>query len=249
MSSSAAPPSSHHQAGPVALITGAGSGVGRAAAVALAGRGWRVVALGRTASALDETARQCTDLDRVRTRQADVRRPTETEHAVAETLAAWGRIDALVNAAGTNVPARSFEALSLEDYHDLVDTNLHGSFYAVRAVLPAMRAAGRGTIVNVVSIAGRRASVLSGVGYAVSKFGQAGLTQAINAEENRHGLRATAVFPGDIDTPLLDRRPNPPPAAARTAMLTAEDVAACILLALELPDRAVVDEIVVRPRV
>jgi NADP-dependent 3-hydroxy acid dehydrogenase YdfG len=233
----------------VAVITGAGSGVGRATAVALADRGWRVVALGRTASALAETARQCAAADRVRTHQADVRRLPEIERAVAETLADWGRIDALVNAAGTNVPDRSFKTLSLADYHDLVDTNLHGSFYAVRAVLPAMRSAGRGIIVNVVSIAGRRASALSGAGYAISKFGQAGLTQAINAEENQHGVRATAVFPGDIDTPLLDRRPDPPPAAARSTMLTAEDVAACILLAIELPDHAVVDEIVVRPRV
>jgi NADP-dependent 3-hydroxy acid dehydrogenase YdfG len=223
--------------------------VGRATAVALASRGWRVVALGRTAASLAETARQCAAADRVRTHQADVRRLPEIERAVAETLADWGRIDALVNAAGTNVPKRSFKTLSLADYHDLVDTNLHGSFYAVRAVLPAMRSAGRGIIVNVVSISGRRASALSGAGYAISKFGQAGLTQAINAEENQHGVRATAVFPGDIDTALLDRRPNPPPAAARSTMLTAEDVAACILLAIELPDHAVVDEIVVRPRV
>ncbi len=173
--------------------------------------------LGRTASSLTETARQCAAHDHVRTYPTDVRRPPETGRAVAETLSAWGRIDALVNAAGTNVPNRSLELLSHADYHDLVDTNLHGSFYAVRAVLPAMRSAGRGNIVNVVSIAGPRASALSGAGYAVSKPGQAGLTQAINAAENRHGVRATAVFPGDIDTPLLEpaasirrqRRPGP----------------------------------------
>jgi NADP-dependent 3-hydroxy acid dehydrogenase YdfG len=249
MSSSTSPLSSDPGAAPVVVVTGAGSGVGRATAIALATRGWRVAVLGRTPGTLAETARHCAAADRVRTHQVDVRQPAASERAVAETLAAWGRIDALVNAAGTNVPGRSLEVLSLADYHDLVDTNLHGSFYAVRAVLPAMRAAGRGIIVNVVSISGRRASALSGAGYAVSKFGQAGLTQAINAEENRHGLRATAVFPGDIDTPLLDRRPDPPPAAARTTMLTADDVAACIVLAIELPDRAVVDEIVVRPRV
>jgi NADP-dependent 3-hydroxy acid dehydrogenase YdfG len=249
MGDGASPSSSRQGPGPVAVITGAGSGVGRATAIALAGRGWRVAVLGRTASSLNETARQCAAGDRVRIHQTDVRRPPESEQAVADALCAWGRIDALVNAAGTNIPNRSLELLSLGDYHDLVDTNLHGSFYAARAVLPAMRAAGRGIIVNVVSIAGRRASALSGAGYAVSKFGQAGLTQAINAEENRHGVRATAVFPGDIDTPLLDRRPEPPPPAARAAMLTAEDVAACILLAIELPDHAVIDEIVVRPRV
>jgi NADP-dependent 3-hydroxy acid dehydrogenase YdfG len=249
MSSSASSTTAGPGPGSVAVITGAGSGVGRAIAIALVGRGWRVVALGRTASSLAETASRCSAPERIRTQVADVRRLPEIERAVAETLASWGRIDALVNAAGTNVPNRSFKALSLADYHDLVDTNLHGSFHAVRAVLPTMRSAGHGIIVNVVSLAGRRASPLSGAGYAISKFGQAGLTQAINAEENQHGVRATAVFPGDIDTPLLDRRPNPPPVAARAIMLTAEDVAACILLAIELPDHAVVDEIVVRPRV
>jgi NADP-dependent 3-hydroxy acid dehydrogenase YdfG len=232
----------------VAIVTGAGSGVGRAVALELAARGWRVALLGRTPRTLDDTRALADPAARVAVHPADVGRHQQVDAAVAAVLAAWGRIDALVNAAGTNAPRRSLAEVSLETYHELVDANLHGSFHAARAVLPAMRRAGRGVIVNVVSVAGRRASALSGVGYVVSKFGQAGLTQSLNAEENRHGIRACAVFPGDIDTPLLDRRPEPPPAAARARMLTAGDVAACVLLAIELPERAVVEEIVVRPR-
>jgi NADP-dependent 3-hydroxy acid dehydrogenase YdfG len=111
-----------------------------------------------------------------------------------------------------------------------------------------MRRRKSGTIVNIVSEAGRRASPKSGDGYVISKFGMAGLTQSINAEEGGNGIRACSVFPGDIDTPLLDKRPNPPAPEARRTMLRSEDVAQCVLLAINLPERAVVEEIVIRPR-
>ena len=233
----------------IAIVTGAGTGVGRATAIALAKRGWRVAILGRTQATLDETRALCAAGERVVAHVVDVGRNDQVERAVAAVSAAWGRVDVLVCAAGTNTPQRSIAAVSLEKYHELVDANLHGSFYAARAVLPGMRSRRRDLIVTVVSIAGKKASALSGVGYVVSKFGQGGLTQAINAEENANGIRACAVYPGDIDTPILLKRPNMPPPEARANMLTADDVAACVLLAVDLPERAVVDEIVVRPRV
>jgi NAD(P)-dependent dehydrogenase (short-subunit alcohol dehydrogenase family) len=102
--------------------------------------------------------------------------------------------------------------------------------------------------VNIVSDAGKQASPKAGPAYVMSKFGLAGLTQSINAEERGNGVRACAVFPGDIDTPLLEKRPSPPDAEARSRMLQAEDVAACVLLAITLPERAIAEEIVIRPR-
>jgi NAD(P)-dependent dehydrogenase (short-subunit alcohol dehydrogenase family) len=102
--------------------------------------------------------------------------------------------------------------------------------------------------VNIVSDAAKQASAKAGPAYVMSKCGLAGLTQAINAEEKADGIRACAVFPGDIDTPLLDLRPNPPSGEAREKMLRAEDVAACVMLAIQLPQRAIVEEILVRPR-
>jgi NAD(P)-dependent dehydrogenase (short-subunit alcohol dehydrogenase family) len=111
-----------------------------------------------------------------------------------------------------------------------------------------MRARGRGTIVNIVSDAGKQASPKAGPAYVMSKFGLAGLTQSINAEERGRGIRACAIFPGDIDTPLLEKRPSPPTAEARAKMLQAEDVAACVLLAINLPERAIVEELIIRPR-
>jgi NADP-dependent 3-hydroxy acid dehydrogenase YdfG len=111
-----------------------------------------------------------------------------------------------------------------------------------------MREQGVGTIVNIVSDAGKRASAKAGPAYVASKFGLAGLTETINAEERERGIRACAIFPGDVATPLLDLRPSPPSAEARQAMLQPEDVAACVMLAINLPDRAIVEELVVRPR-
>jgi NAD(P)-dependent dehydrogenase (short-subunit alcohol dehydrogenase family) len=163
-------------------------------------------------------------------------------------LAEFKEVDVLVNAAGTNAPKRALEVLSLADYHLMIGANLNGAYYCVQALLPQMRARRSGTIVNIVSDAGKQASPKAGPAYVISKFGLAGLTQAINAEEKPNGIRACAIFPGDIDTPLLDKRPAPPDAEARARMLQPEDVAACALLAIQLPPRAVVEEILVRPR-
>jgi len=130
----------------------------------------------------------------------------------------------------------------------MISTNLNGAYYCVQAFLPQMRSCGKGTIVNINSEAGKRASPKAGPAYVMSKFGLAGLTQSINAEERAAGIRACAIFPGDIDTALLDKRPQPPDLAARAAMLRAEDVAACALFCINLPPHVLVEEMVVRPR-
>lgn len=232
----------------VAVVTGAGSGVGRATALLLAERGWLVALLGRRPDALETTRTLAgAAADRLTAIPCDIGAQVDVERAFAELHEQHGAINVLVNAAGTNTPARGLAELSLPDYHRLLDTNLNGAYYCVRAVLPGMRQQSRGTIVNVVSDAGLRANAKAGVAYVVSKFGMAGLTQSINAEERGNGIRACAVYPGDIDTEILERRAVPPTAAARRAMLQADDVAQCVLLAITLPPRAIVEELVVRP--
>lgn len=234
---------------PTAVITGAGSGVGRAIAVALARQNWRVALLGRTKSALDETAR-LTGLEThdVLVIPCDIGRAEQVQAMARAVLDVFTTVDVLVNAAGTNAPKRALEVLSLEDYHAMIDTNLHGAYYCVQAFLPQMRQRKAGTIVNIVSDAGKTASAKSGPAYSMSKFGLAGLTQSINAEERGNGVRACAIFPGDINTPLLDKRPAPPDAAARERMMQPEDIAECAMLAINLPPRTIVEEILVRPR-
>ena len=232
-----------------AVITGAGSGVGRAVALGLAREGWRVALVGRRADSLQETISLEGDCSgEMLALPCDIGNAEAVSQMAAQVLAQFGTVDVLVNAAGTNVPRRSLHELSPADYHRILDANLNGAYYCVQAFLPGMRARQTGTIVNIVSDAAKQASAKAGPAYAISKFGMAGLTQAINAEERANGVRACSVFPGDIDTPLLDQRPSPPPAEARQKMLHASDVAACALLVIQLPPRALVEEILIRPR-
>jgi NADP-dependent 3-hydroxy acid dehydrogenase YdfG len=232
----------------VAIVTGAGSGVGRATAVKLAQQGWSLALIGRTESTLEETARLSGAKERCLVHRMKIGDLAATREMADAVLKRFERVDLLVNAAGTNVPKRSLEVLSMEDYHEMIDSNLNGAFYLVQSVLPTMRRQKSGMIVNIVSDAGRQASPKAGPGYVISKFGMVGLTQAINQEERGHGVRACAILPGDIDTPLLDKRPSPPPPEARARMLQPEDVADCVMLAVNLPDRAVVEELLIRPR-
>ena len=228
-----------------AVITGAGSGVGAAIALALAAEGWRIALVGRRRELLEAVAGQITD---ALVCPCDIGEAEAVAALGPLILAELGGVEVLVNSAGTNVPRRSFDTLSLEDYHSMIAANLNGAYYCAQAFLPHMRERGSGTIVNIVSEAGKAASPKAGPGYVISKFGMAGLTQSINAEERGRGIRACAIFPGDIDTPILDKRPNPPNAEARSRMMMPEDIAACALLAIQLPSRAVIEELLVRPR-
>jgi len=231
-----------------AVITGAGSGVGRATALLLARNGWRCVILGRTESTLKETAVLAGKLaSQLIPHICDISDTAAVGRMARFAHEQLGEVEVLVNAAGTNTPKRSLKELSFEKYRELVETNLTGAYVCVQAFLPRMRERKSGTIVNIVSDAGKAASPKSGPAYVISKFGMAGLNQSINVEEKQNGIRACAIFPGDIDTPLLDKRPAPPPLEARKRMLQSEDVAECAWLAINLPPRAVVEEIVIRP--
>ncbi len=232
-----------------AVVTGAGSGVGRATALQLLKSGWQVALVGRREALLQETATLAgVSASQVFIGAADIGDAAAVESLGARILEEFGSVDVLVNAAGTNAPQRALEVLSLADYHLMLNTNLHGAYYCVQAFLPGMRAQGSGTIVNVISDAGKQASPKAGPGYVMSKFGLAGLTQAINAEERSRGVRAIGIFPGDIDTPLLDKRPVVPDAQARARMMKPEDVAECVVFCINLPAHVVVEELIVRPR-
>lgn len=232
-----------------AVITGAGSGVGRAVALKLAQQRWCVAIVGRRTEALQETIQLAgADASRITQHVCDIGNSAAVAEMGARVLAEFGAVELLVNAAGTNAPQRSLEVLSLADYHTMIATNLNGAYYCVQAFLPQMRARHSGTIVNIVSDAGKLASAKAGPGYVMSKFGLAGLTQCLNAEERAQGIRACAIFPGDIDTPLLNQRPFPPDAAARATMMRAEDVAECVVFCVNLSPHVIVEEMLVRPR-
>lgn len=231
------------------VVTGAGSGVGRAIAFALAKEGWRVALIGRHAGTLTETAKLAGAAGKnMLICPCDIGDANAVQEMGKKVLWEFKEVEVLVNAAGTNAPQRALEVLSMEDYQAMINTNMNGAYYCVQAFLPGMRSRKSGTIVNIVSDAGKQASPKAGPAYVMSKFGMAGLTQSINAEERGNGVRACAVFPGDIDTPLLLKRPQPPAPEARQKMLQPEDVAACAMLAINMPPRVIVEEILVRPR-
>jgi NAD(P)-dependent dehydrogenase (short-subunit alcohol dehydrogenase family) len=245
-------------AGQVAVVTGAGTGIGRAAALAFAAEGAHVALSGRRAGPLEEVAQAIREQSRgsgaggaaeALVVPGDVSDPTDVAGLFDAALARWGRIDLLLNNAGINTKERNIHDISIEDWQRVVDINLSGSFYCARQALETMRRQRSGTIINLVSGAGKRAGAIAGVAYSASKFGQAALTQSINDEERAFNIRACSVFPGEVDTPIIDLRPVVPSAEARAAMLQPEDVAAAILLVATLPPRAMIDEIVIRPTV
>lgn len=233
-----------------AVVTGGGSGVGQAVVLRLLEEGWNVGVIGRRKEALDETAEKAGDVgQRLMLCAGDISIEEHVEALRDEVVSAFGKVHAVVNSAGINVKNRRFEVLSREDYENVIGVNLTGAFNCVQAFLPGMREMGEGTIVNIVSEAGKIANGKAGAPYIMSKFGMDGLTQAINMEEREGGIRACSIYPGDINTPILDKRPSPPPADVRTKMIQPEDIADCVMLVINLPGRTTVEEMMVRPTV
>lgn len=231
-----------------AVVTGASSGVGAATALALARMGIQVAVMARRLERLHDVVRQIERAGgRAVAKAADLSDASAAEQAMGEVVEALGQVDALVNCLGTNLPNRALTELSIADWDMLLATNLSAVFYCVHAVLPAMRSRGGGLIVSVSSLAGARPATLSGAGYSAAKAGLNMLSGCINAEEGRNGIRSCVIVPGDIDTELLERRPRPPTPEERSRMLQSEDVASLIVAVVEQPERALVEEIYVRP--
>lgn len=236
--------------GRVAIVTGGSSGIGRAAARALAAAGARVAIVARSGDVITALAEEIAASGGEATAYAaDVSEGEAMATVTAQVLAAWGRVDLLVANAGVNTKERALHNIALEQWERVVDTNLTGVFYGAKAVLPMMRERGEGLIIIVASMAGRRPGTLSGIAYGASKAGAISVAHSINAEEKPNGIRATAILPGDTATAILDHRPSPPPAAAREQMLQPEDVAAAIVFVAAQPHRVTIDELWITPTV
>jgi NADP-dependent 3-hydroxy acid dehydrogenase YdfG len=236
--------------GRVALVTGAGSGIGRAAAMALARSGLAVALAGRRQEALEDSAaniRAAVPNARLTVASGDVSIPEDVARMISNVEQSLGPIDVLVNNAGINVPARSLRELKWADWHRLIEVNLHGCYLCTQAVLPGMRERGAGTMIHIGSYAALRPSALAGAAYTAAKAGLAGLSSVINAEEGAYGIRSTVITLGETNTPILDHRPQPPSAQSRLHAVQPEDVAACIELIVSLPARVTIEDIVVVP--
>lgn len=230
----------------VALITGASSGIGKATALAFSKAGIHTALLGRSQAKLEAVAEAIEQrggksslyvLD-----LAEVDRVKERLGAIAADL---GTIDILVNNAGRGYTAEILDT-PLTDWQAVIDLNLTSVFQGIQAILPGMRARQQGTIVNVISVAGRQAFPGWGA-YCASKFGLMGLSKALAAEERSHGIRVVALCPGAVDTPLWESD-SVQSEFDRSAMLSPETVAETILHTVGLPQQAVVEELVLMPQ-
>lgn len=218
-------------AGQIAVVAGASSGIGQATAARLVARGMTVHALARRAPSVAGATAHAVDVtDRA---------------AVDAAIAAIERIDALVYCAGTNLPKRRLGELTAEAWDELVAANLTGAFNLVHAALAKLRAS-RGDIVIVSSVSARWPDA-SGPAYQAAKGGLSSFAHAVALEERERGIRVCAIEPGMVDTPIMDKRPQPPDAATRAQMLQPADVAEAIAFVLALPKRAAVPELVILP--
>lgn len=234
--------------GQVAWVTGAGSGIGQAAAVALARAGVRLALTGRRAEALEQTAEQVRAVGgEALVAAADMGCADAVERAWDAVHAAYRRCDILVNSAGLNVPKRSWSEISPADIDAVIGVDLNGPFYASRAVLPTMRAQGGGLIVQVSSWAGRYVSKLTGPAYSAAKHGLVALSESLNQEECGHRIRSCCICPGEVATPILEKRPVPVTADDKARMLQSEDLAETILFVARLPSTVCVNEILISP--
>ena len=235
--------------GKVAWVTGGGSGIGLAGALELARAGAHVVISGRTKRTNDSALAELKAAGSAEANLLDVADKKAVQAAAADIEKRHGRIDILVTSAGTNIGGskRNFKNMTLEGWDDVVRINLDGLFYCCHAVIPGMRARKDGLIINISSWAGRYASVLTGPAYNATKRAVIAVSESINMEECMNGIRATSILPGEVATPIMEKRPVPPTQAERDRMAQAEDLGKAILFVATMPGRTCVNELVIAP--
>lgn len=232
-------------AGKSAWVTGAGSGIGRAIAIAFAAEGAKVALTGRRTAPLEETAAMIGGGAVIA--PADLTDDKQVAAALAKVEATIGGPDILVNNAGVNLPKRYLHQLTPDAIRTLVDGNLTAPFLTSVAVLPGMRQRGGGHLIQIASMAGKGISFLSGPGYTAAKHGFVALSQSINQENGIHNIRSCCICPGEVATDILKNRPEPVPAEDIERLLQPEDIAAMALFVATLPPRANVTEMLVTP--
>ncbi|MFI1332925.1 SDR family oxidoreductase [Streptomyces sp. NPDC020845] len=234
--------------GTTALITGAGSGMGRETARLLARDGAAVVLLGRRQQTLDTVAATIrAEGGTALALAADITRADDVTRVLDRVRAELGPVDVLVNNAGSASSVLNPQWLPHDEWRQVLDVNLTAVFQLTQAVLPDMLDRGTGTIVTVSSLAAVNPNLLGGAAYGAAKAGVRNFMTFLHNTFRNQGLRAITVLPGEADTPILDNRARPPAPEERADMVQPEDVAEAIRLAVALPQRVVLQEIVVAP--
>ena len=232
----------------VCIITGGGSGIGGDAARKMARADANVVIVGRTESKLEAVKAEITAAGGTAVSYAlDVADYDGVKQMVDEVLKKFGRIDLLVNNAGHSSHNRRLLNTTPEEIRSVIDSNLIGTFFCTQAVVPAMLKAKSGTIINISSLAAVTPGPFSGFAYGAAKAAVINFTEFLNNDLRNTGIRASVIIPGEVATPILDKRPIPPDADARTMMVDVAETSAAILLIANLPQRSNIPELVIRP--
>lgn len=234
--------------GQVVWVTGAGTGIGEAGAIRLAEAGCRVVLSGRRPEPL-EAVRGTIEAagGEAVVEPLDVSRNTDVEAVAGRIVERFGRIDIGVFSAGINVPKRNWADVTPDLWDQVIGIDLDGAFYCCAAVVPIMRRQGGGLIINVSSMAGKGVSALTGPAYGAAKHALNAMTASLLLEERNHGIRATAICPGEVATPILDQRPVPVSTEDKGRMLQSEDLGELILYVAKQPPHVTLNEILITP--
>jgi NAD(P)-dependent dehydrogenase (short-subunit alcohol dehydrogenase family) len=230
-----------------ALVTGGGTGIGLGIAKALAAAGCQVAIAGRRPEVLQEAVAASPNDPPMLCHTVDIADRDSVKQLFAWANEQLGKIDILVNSAGTNIRNRTMAEMTPEQWDQVMAINATGTYNCMYEVLPQMRERRDGLIINISSIAGKRASALGGTAYAASKFAMTALGTAVANEENKNGIRVTNVYPGEVDTPILENRPHPVSDEHRATILKPEDFGGLAVAIAALPPRAHVPEIIVKP--
>ena len=232
----------------VCIITGGGSGIGEGVAHLMAKKGAKVVVVGRTASKVEDVRKSIESEGGVaRALSLDVADHEAVNDMAKTVLDEFGRIDVLVNNAGHSSHHRRVISTTPEEIRAVLDSNLVGTIYCTQAVLPAMLEAKEGTVINISSMAGVTPGLLGGMIYSAAKAAVINFTHFMNTDLKNTGVRASVVIPGEVDTPILDRRPVPPPSETRPDMVGVEEAAEAIVMIASMPGRTNIPELIIRP--
>ncbi|MFO0943458.1 MAG: SDR family NAD(P)-dependent oxidoreductase [Pirellulales bacterium] len=229
--------------GQKAVVVGGGTGMGASLARALDEAGVQVVIGGRRLSALQETA-QGTQISSL---MVDVADRASVDQFFSQAAKQLGQVDILVIAAGTNIKNRSMAEMEPDQWDQLMAINATGAYNCMHAVLPAMRQRKSGTILNISSVAGKRAIALGGIAYSASKFAMTALGTCVSNEVAPDGVRVINLYPGEVNTPILENRPTPVTEEHKQRILQPEHVTELIMSVLNLPESVHVPELVIKP--
>ncbi|MDE2582003.1 MAG: SDR family NAD(P)-dependent oxidoreductase [Rhodospirillales bacterium] len=234
--------------GKIAWVTGAGSGIGEAAALALAEEGASLVLTGRRRAPLEAVAARIAAAGgTAHVQPADLMHAAEVKQAGAFIADTLGRLDILVNNAGLNIQERHWAQLTTDGIDTLVGGNLTAALYCVTVALPLMRAQKDGLIIHTASMAGRFIGGFSGPIYTAAKHGLVAASHSLNMEECVNGIRSTVMLPGEVATPILDKRPNPVGPEERARMVQPADCGDLVRYIACLPAHVVINEVMIAP--